>query len=79
MSRTFTSPHHQALIRFLLKKREQAGMTQRDLAKRLKRHQSFVATYELGQKRIDVVELFELGEALGFDPVTAVKHLKALK
>ena len=79
MSRTFASPRHDALIQFVIRKREQAGMTQRDLAKKLKRNQSFVATYELGQKRIDVVELFELAEALDFDPQAAIRHLKTIK
>lgn len=78
MSRTFSSPRHDALIRFLIKKREDAGLTQRDLAKKLKRNQSFVATYELGEKRIDVVELLELAEVIGFDPKDAIRKLQAL-
>jgi len=79
MSRTFASPRHKALIRFVIQQREAAGLTQRDLAKKLKRHQSFVATYELGQKRLDIIELLELAEAIGFDPHEAIEAARKAK
>lgn len=48
--------------------REKAGMTQRDLAGALKREHGMVARIELGERRVDVVEAFELLTALGADP-----------
>jgi hypothetical protein len=44
-------------------------------SRRLGRYQSFVATVESGQRRIDVVELLDLAEAIGFDPRMAIKRL----
>ena len=44
-------------------------MTQTELAARLKRPQSFVAKYELGERRVDVVEFAEIARALGCDPL----------
>ena len=48
--------------------RSEAGVTQVDLAKRLRKPQSFVSSYETGQRRIDVLELARIAEALDLDP-----------
>ena len=76
MARTFRSPRHAALVAFLKKKRKEADLTQAQVAKRLGRYQSFITDYERGQKRIDAVELFEIAEAIGFDPMEAFKVIK---
>jgi transcriptional regulator with XRE-family HTH domain len=47
--------------------RERAGLTQQQLAKRLSKPQSFVSSYERGQRRIDVLELLRIAEALEID------------
>lgn len=48
--------------------RSRAGMTQRELAARLGKPQSFVSAYENGQRRIDVSEFLVIIEALSADP-----------
>lgn len=48
--------------------RKTAGVTQMDLAKRLKKPQSFVSSYEAGQRRIDVLEFLRIIGTLGADP-----------
>ncbi len=53
--------------------------TQAEVAKRLKRYQSFVATVESGQRRIDVVEFIDFADAIGFDPRDAIKRLRAIR
>jgi transcriptional regulator with XRE-family HTH domain len=55
--------------------RKKAGLTQADLAKRLKRPQSFVAKYEGGERRIDVVEFLTIVRAIGTDPVRFLRAL----
>ncbi|WP_245408414.1 hypothetical protein [Zhengella mangrovi] len=45
------------------------------MSARLKRPQSFIASIETGQRRVDVVELLDLAEAIGFDPHDAVRRL----
>lgn len=67
---------HKALIELLVAKREAAGLTQAELAKRLGEYQSFVARLESGQRRVDLIEFIELSEAIGFD---AVKGLSAIR
>jgi transcriptional regulator with XRE-family HTH domain len=75
MSRTLRSPRHEALRRLLIEQRKAAALTQTALAKRLGRYQSFIADLERGQRRVDVVEFLELAEAIGFDPVKAIRSI----
>lgn len=51
--------------------RNSAGLTQDELASRLKKPQSFVSSYEAGQRRIDVLEFIRITEVLGADPIGA--------
>jgi len=44
-------------------------MTQRDLAAALGREHGMVARIELGERRVDMVEAFDLFRALKADPV----------
>jgi len=49
MPRTLQSPRHEALRAFLQEKRLKAGVTQQDVADKLERYQSFIATVKSGQ------------------------------
>jgi transcriptional regulator with XRE-family HTH domain len=73
--RTLDSPRHEALRAFLVERRDKAGLSQTDVAKRLRRSQSYVSYVETGQKLVDVVELMEWAEAIGFDAREAIKRL----
>lgn len=75
MEKTLVSTRHKALISMLVKAREEAGLTQNELAARLGEYQSFVARLESGQRRVDVVEFLALSEAIGFDPKEALSDL----
>jgi transcriptional regulator with XRE-family HTH domain len=79
MARTFDSPQHEALRGFLVKKRKAAGLRQVDLAKRLKRRQDYISYVETGQKLVEVVELMEWAEAIGFDPKDAIRALAKIR
>jgi len=57
--------------------RKKAGLTQAQLASRLKRPQSFVAKYEGGERRIDVVEFISICQQLGDDPSKVLKAILA--
>jgi ribosome-binding protein aMBF1 (putative translation factor) len=76
MARARSSPQHKALGAFLARKRQDAGMRQVDLAKKLKRRQDYVSDIERGQKLVNVVELLEWSAAIGFDPHEAVRALE---
>lgn len=51
-----TAPY-QELLRRLRAARERAGFTQEEVAKSLRRPQSFVSKCESGERRIDAIEL----------------------
>jgi transcriptional regulator with XRE-family HTH domain len=55
--------------------RERAGLTQQELAKRLRKPQSFVSSYERGQRRVDVLELIRIVETLAGDPIEVVEDI----
>ena len=75
MPKTLGNQRHDELIRFLIKKRGEAGLKQVELAERMKVYQSFIARLESGQRRVDVIELIKLSEVLGFDPAEIVGKL----
>ncbi len=77
--KTLGTDRHKALIAFLTERREAAGLTQAELAAKLGEYQSFVARLESGQRRVDVVELIDLAEQLGFDPAAAVRKLSRIR
>jgi transcriptional regulator with XRE-family HTH domain len=47
--------------------RNHGNLRQVDLAKRLKQPQSYVSTYESGERRLDLLELREVCRAIGID------------
>lgn len=55
--------------------RKKAGLTQVEVAARLKQNQSYVSKYESGVRRLDVVEYIQVAKAVGFDPAELVRKL----
>lgn len=70
MRKTIYSKGHKALIARMIKAREDAGLRQEDVAKLLKRTQSYISKIEAGQRRVDIVQLKEFAKVykkdLGF-------------
>ncbi|MEP2202708.1 MAG: helix-turn-helix transcriptional regulator, partial [Tateyamaria sp.] len=54
MAKTIRSKGQVALCRALVDARVKAGLGQKDLADRLRCHQSLIARLESGQRRVDV-------------------------
>ena len=79
MPRSSRSPRHLRLTELLTEHRDAAGLTQEDVAQRLRRPQSFVSKYESGERRLDVIELIEVCEALGIDPRKIIDALSAVR
>lgn len=69
MEKSLTSAEYARLIALLVAARQTAGIRQQALAKKLNKPQSFVAKYEGGERRLDVVEFITVAEALGADPL----------
>jgi transcriptional regulator with XRE-family HTH domain len=62
--------NHQIVGERLEALRKTAGLTQTELAKRLKKPQSFVSSFESGQRRVDLLEFANIVAALGGNPKT---------
>ena len=69
MQKSLKSPEYERLIALLVAVRKKADVRQQALAKKLGKPQSFVAKYEGGERRIDLVEFIAIVRALGGDPV----------
>lgn len=67
MTKTLRSLAHETLIESLVAARKSSGLSQTELATRLRCHQSFIARIETGQRRIDVVEFLIIAAATGAD------------
>lgn len=57
MEKSIYTREYGVLLRLLKEAREAAGVTQVELAKKLKQSQSFVSKMERGDRRLDVVQL----------------------
>jgi hypothetical protein len=75
LAKSLRSRRHRALLAVLVGSRKEAGLTQRELAAKMKRPQSFVGATETGERRLDVVEFFEFAAALGVEPVALFERV----
>ena len=72
------SVHSEGQIAFrelMTSARKAAGLTQYELAEKLGKPQSFVAKYEAGERRIDVVEFIAICRAISVDSGAILKKL----
>jgi len=65
--KTIYSEKQRKLCGLLVKARKKSGLTQMDLAQKLGKPQSFIAKYEGGERRLDVIELQEILKILKVD------------
>lgn len=76
MTRSAFSRKQVRFRELLVETRQEAGLTQVTLAKRLGKPQSFVSKFETGERRLDVVEFIDVARALGVDPVSLIAALE---
>lgn len=76
MPSSLRSPRHRRLVELLIEYREESGLKQAEVAEQLGRHQPFISNIENGQRRIDVVELLDLAEVIGFDAMALLTKLR---
>ena len=67
-------PLHRRISEKLVALRHAEGLSQRELAERLDVTPNFVARLELGERKVDVLELFWICEALDVDPLTVFER-----
>ena len=77
MAKTLHTERHRRLRELLVAKRKAAGLTQTVLAERLGKPPSYVAKYELGERRLDLLEFLDVAAAIGFEPGEVIRALEA--
>jgi transcriptional regulator with XRE-family HTH domain len=79
MEKTIFTNEHKKLQRLLKQVRLGAGLRQEDLAELLGKPQSFVSKYEVGDRRLDVLEIRQICQAVGVGFLDFISRLdKAL-
>ena len=79
MPKSLHASRYKYLPPLLLEARKGAGLTQRDLAKKLKMSQSIVHKSEIGERRVDFAEFLDWCLACGVEPEKALRHLRELR
>lgn len=59
------SRRYRAFLARLRRARDEAGLTQVQVARQIRRSQTWLSKCELGERRVDFVELVELADAYG--------------
>lgn len=72
------SPRYNAFIKLMIEARQDADLTQQQVADQLGKPQSYIAKYERGERRLDIIEFLDLADVLNIDVNKALKQLKAL-
>lgn len=75
MPKSLRTSEQRLLQRLLIEMRTSAHLTQAQLAAKLERPQSFVAKYEGGERRLDVIEFCAIARALDQEPAATLARL----
>ena len=75
MKSVFTKEYECAVAALTIA-RKNAGLTQKQLAARLRKPQSFVSKYERRERRLDVVEFVRVAQTIGVDPSEIISALQ---
>lgn len=59
------TPEYIAIIEKMVVARKKKGLSQAALAQALGKHQSYIAKIEVGERRLDIIELIEIGKLIG--------------
>ena len=76
MAKSLHTPEYEHFCSLLVAARQKAGLTQVEVALRVKRPQSFVAKYEGCERRLDVIEFLEICDALNVEPSKILAQLR---
>ena len=78
MEKSIYTDEYAAFLRLLRKTREAARITQVQLARRIRQSQSFVSKVEIGERRLDVIQLRTILHGLGTSLPAFISDLEGL-
>lgn len=76
MRKSIYTKRQNRLCELLKSARKSAGLTQAEVARKLRTHGSYVSRYERGDRRLDVIEFLDVVETLGADPASILAKTK---
>jgi transcriptional regulator with XRE-family HTH domain len=77
MTKSLHTPEYKHFRSLLIAARVNSSLTQTDVSTRLGRPQSFVAKYERGERRLDVIEFIQVCGAIGVDPHALLSDMQS--
>ena len=77
MANSVHTKRYGVLLSVLINARRAKGLSQAELAEMLGRVQTFVSKYERGERRLDLVELIAVAEALELDVVKVIRKVQS--
>jgi len=70
------SARQEFLCKLLKTLRKESNQTQVQLAKKIKRRQTYVSKYELGERRLDLLEIYDICTACGITLAELIKRIE---
>ena len=70
---------YEALRSILRETRDSLGLSQEQVASRIRRLQTYISDIETGVRRLDVVEFLRLAKALKLDPATVIAKVNKVR
>lgn len=77
MAKGLHDERYKAVIGQLVERRREMGLSQAALGAVLGQHQQFVSRYEVGERRLDIVEFIDVARKLGLDPSALTESVPA--
>lgn len=74
--KTIFSPQYKLLRQTMITARKKAKLTQTMVAHAINKPQSFVAKYENGERRLDIIEFVEITHVIGIDPCEIIRKIE---
>jgi DNA-binding transcriptional regulator YiaG len=75
VTKSVFTKRYKLFLAILISIRESKGFSQHQLAKKLKKPQSFVSKYERGERRLDVIEFLDIVKILDADPHEIIRQI----
>ncbi len=76
MRKTIALPEYKRLCTLLMEARQAAGLLQAQLAKKLRKPQSFVSKVETAQRPLDIFEFLTYTRTLNLDPYQVLQQIE---
>ena len=67
---------YELLRKMLVESREQARLTQTQVAQRLGKPQSYISKYERGERRLDFTEFLEIADVLAINVIDFINNYR---